>query len=824
MMNKTGMRLGVLAGILLMLLSACNIGLTEPAGKTGPDGTVLLTVQVQDIAVRSLLPVISQTDITAYELWGGIGAAENKLLDFMNPSNVTVAVAPGTWNFTLKAYKDAALILQGTITGRVIPSAGNALAFSLAPLSVGTGTVKITINLPPNSGITQAAVLKDGAPLPTVTATGNSIVYESTISAGDYLYTFKLQDSTGAAIVVITEAVVVRSNIPTDAAIALGTEDLNFLAMAPTGLTAASQSDGSIKLQWNEVALATAYRVYRSTSGSFDASSTPVAGGTAYTDSAATTPGTYYYRVSAVNGAGEESQYSAVSMGVISLSKETPMSGNIVLTWGGVSGAVKYTLSRAVGAGAYSPVTTIDAPTVSYTDTGLNASLTYNYKVSALNSGNKEIAFSAAVSATPSASTVGISDFSFASPAASGIVSGTDISVTAPNIVNLSVLSPTITHTGISVSPASGTPQDFTGPVTYQVMASDGSTRDFTVTVNVTDRTLAGALTWINTNAVTNTEYTIVPLQNESLSPTSLTYTGKTVAITLKGGAAEKTISLGSNGSVFTVGSGTTLTLDSNITLQGRSNNASLVTVSTGGTLVMKDGAKITGNTRAVSSNSAGGSGVSVSGTFNMSGGTISNNIVSAIISGSANVGYASTVAGSNAGITSSNTISAYAYGGGVYVSGGTFTMTGGIISDNTVSASASNTFYSSASAPPYNFNYARAYAYGGGVYISSGSFAITGGTVNGNTGSSSATRNSGGYGSAINSSSGGGVYVAGGTFTKAAVTDCSIRSNSLSPTNTAASGPQVFVSDGSKYRSTDAGETVALNSAISGSGGGWGQ
>jgi hypothetical protein len=703
MMYKTRIRLVVLAGSILMLLSACNSGLTEPAGKNGADGTVVLTVQVQGIEARSLLPIFSQADISAYELWGGTGEVEDKLLEFTNPSAASVAVAPDIWNFTLKAYKGADLILQGTITGRVIPSASNALAFSLVPLKEGTGAVKITITLPPNSGITQAAVIKDESSLPTVTAAGNSIVYETSLSAGDYLYTFKLQDSTGANIVVITEAVAVRSNVPTEAAITLSAEDLNFLAMAPAGLTAASQSDGSIKLQWNALAMAKTYRVYRSTTDTFGTNFTPVTSGTTYTDSTASTPGeTYYYRVFAINDAEEESRYAAVSMKVIELSAIMPLSGNVVLTWDTESSAAKYTVSRAVGAlGAYIPIGTINAPAFSYTDTGVRSGIAYSYRVSALNSGDKETAFSQAVPATPIASTLGISAFSFASPAVNGIISGTDITLTAPNIVNLSVLSPTITLTesAISVSPASGTPQDFTGPVTYQVMATDGSTRDYTVTVNVTSRTLAEALTWLNTNAVNNAEYTIVPLQNEVISPTSLSYTDKTVAIILKGGAEEKIISLDSNGSLFTIGSGTTLTLDNNITLQGRSNNASLVSVSTGGILVMKDGAEITGNT------------------------------------------------------------SSYSYGGGVY-SSGTFTMSGGTISGNTSSAS-------------YNYSY------------------------------------------------GGGVYISGGTFTKAATIGCSINSNTINPTSTNR-GNQVYVYSGSKYRNADAGDTVALDSAKSGSGGGW--
>jgi hypothetical protein len=57
------------------------------------------------------------------------------------------------------------------------------------------------------------------------------------------------------------------------------------------------------------------------------------------------------------------------------------------------------------------------------------------------------------------------------------------ITVTVPYDTDITSFSPVILFTGKSVNPASGTPQDFTSPVTYRVTADDGSTRDYTVTV-----------------------------------------------------------------------------------------------------------------------------------------------------------------------------------------------------------------------------------------------------------------------------------------------------------------------------------------------------
>jgi hypothetical protein len=67
-----------------------------------------------------------------------------------------------------------------------------------------------------------------------------------------------------------------------------------------------------------------------------------------------------------------------------------------------------------------------------------------------------------------------------------GIVDGTNITLTVPNGTDLSALIPsTINITGVSVTPAEGTPNDFTTPATYTVTAADNTTKSYTVTVTV---------------------------------------------------------------------------------------------------------------------------------------------------------------------------------------------------------------------------------------------------------------------------------------------------------------------------------------------------
>lgn len=65
-----------------------------------------------------------------------------------------------------------------------------------------------------------------------------------------------------------------------------------------------------------------------------------------------------------------------------------------------------------------------------------------------------------------------------------GTISGTCISFNAPAALKDKNLTPTITLSGGTVNPASGTPQDFSQPATYTVTAGDGTTRDYTVSLD----------------------------------------------------------------------------------------------------------------------------------------------------------------------------------------------------------------------------------------------------------------------------------------------------------------------------------------------------
>jgi len=64
-----------------------------------------------------------------------------------------------------------------------------------------------------------------------------------------------------------------------------------------------------------------------------------------------------------------------------------------------------------------------------------------------------------------------------------GDISAPEISVSVPRGTDLTSLIPTVTYLGEALTPASGTPQDFSAPVSYIVTAADGSIGSYRVSV-----------------------------------------------------------------------------------------------------------------------------------------------------------------------------------------------------------------------------------------------------------------------------------------------------------------------------------------------------
>ena len=309
----------------------------------------------------------------------------------------------------------------------------------------------------------------------------------------------------------------------------------------------------------------------------------------------------------------------------------------------------------------------------------------------------------------------------------------------------------------------SGAEWDFSDPVTGDILltAKWGDPASIDVSLQSGSNIVEKAVTYINANRAS---YTLL-IDNSvpySVVPQSLPI-GSAVSLSLRGKNSERIVSLSGNGSLFTINSGVTLVLGSNITLQGHDNNtASLVTVNPGSALEMNTGSKITDNVN-IGSNKGGGVYV-LNGTFTMSDGAVISGNSGRWFGGGVYIdsgGIFTMSGGSISGNTSQGGYMGGGGGGGVCVYSGTFTMSGGA----TIAENTSND-------------------YGGGVLVlgnPSGNFIMNGGTITGNSstqygggvsvGLSNSSSGSGifsmsgGIISGNHSDRGGGVYAGGGTF-----------------------------------------------------------
>jgi len=247
----------------------------------------------------------------------------------------------------------------------------------------------------------------------------------------------------------------------------------------------------------------------------------------------------------------------------------------------------------------------------------------------------------------------------------------------------------------------------------------------------------------------------------------SLATIGKTLTIRSTNPAAPVTLMRGVGGNLFTVSNNATLILE-NIIIDGDRNgdfengDGSIVWINNGGELVMNNNAIVRNNFGGFS-----GGGVNVSGgTFTMHGGEINDNAVNKT--------------------NSSNNYSS-CFGGGVYVGfNGTFIMFDGKISDNNAGGSGGGVFVvregtftmygGEINKNTAHYSNNGGVSVGGSVRISSGTFSSTsGGTFTMNGGKISGNNGNGveGYVGAItmhdgeiSGNNGAGMYNQGGTFT----------------------------------------------------------
>ena len=582
--------------------------------------------------------------------------------------------------------------------------------------------------------------------------------------------------------------------------IAIGTTPAIGVVLPPAGLRVVSADATTISLTWNVMTGAVSYKIYRSTSSSDNFAEISSVAANSYTDNdSALLPATiYYYKVSSIYSTGESYQSNSISARLLA-APSAPLIAPIVnfgdrrldITWEMVTDAISYEVWLGTTENTDSASLRHDnIEVLAASITGLTNGVTYYVWIKAKNN-------------------IGTSDFS---PPGSGIPdapreytveynanggTGTMNPQTFVIGVYQSLRLNSFTRSGHKFIGWARTP---TGLVVYSdqesINGSDFSEGEIVKLYAVWEEpssvvpglTLNEKFNWLDTNAESNNAYIIELAFNEGLGPRTLSYSNRTdITIRLRGGNTMRTITLSNQGVLFTIGSGVTLILDNNITLQGRNtNNNYLIIIDSGGSLIMNTGSKITGNTRSVdvNANVNASGGVLVNGIFTMNGGEVS--------------GITTTV--TSASTSSSNTLTVH--GSGINVNNGIFTMNdGSITGNNSINISTNNNSSSTF------------HAYGGGVFVASnGTFIMDGGEISNNVTSLSTNSNN----TTNSRSRGGGVFINGGTFT---MNDGIIYGNSAIDTTTSTSrsfGGGVFLNGGTFNMY---GGTIAENKAVNGGG-----
>jgi len=177
---------------------------------------------------------------------------------------------------------------------------------------------------------------------------------------------------------------------------------------APTGL-AATVGDGQVELSWeaNTGSDLGEYRLYRGTSPDPTRFVATVGAGTeGFTDTNVDESTTYYYRLTAVDDAGNESSFSE---GVITAAPAAPTGLTAEATDGGLDlsfsastegDVAEYLIYRMPSsAGATTPFDSVDVGVTTYTDASAEAGTRYYYRVKALSESGITSAFSGLTSA-----------------------------------------------------------------------------------------------------------------------------------------------------------------------------------------------------------------------------------------------------------------------------------------------------------------------------------------------------------------------------------------------------------------------------------------
>jgi hypothetical protein len=386
-------RCGLLVGLLL-LAGACDDVVVRPA-------------EVESVAVdpvRCEVAVGATTQLTATAL-DDRGRAVSGLPVSWSSANPSIASVDGSGVVTGHAPGEVEVTasvggLSGTALVEVLRAAAIRLERSSVEFSADAGdsgaiTTQVAISNGGDMPLTglSASVDFGGGPTGWLTASvepaaaPSALILQASaagLAQGTYAATVAVQSTSASGSAQLAVTLDVRPGIP-------------GAPPAPTGLSAtATQGQAEITLAWTDNSGGEAdFRLERRGPGEtqFALLATVGSGVVAHTDGSVAPDGTYVYRVAACT-AGACSNYSGQASATTfplpptGLGASAVSESRIDLSWTDNSATeTAFQVERRTGGGDFVPVATVGIDRTGYSDSGLTAGTTYEYRVRSCNGG-----------------------------------------------------------------------------------------------------------------------------------------------------------------------------------------------------------------------------------------------------------------------------------------------------------------------------------------------------------------------------------------------------------------------------------------------------
>lgn len=362
----------------------------------------------------------SVSNATSYNVYYATAAGVTrftgtKTSSVFSPYVQTGLTAGTTYYFVVTAVNSAG---ESDISGQVsatttaTPPAPTVAAAPTGVIASG-GTNQVTLSWNASSSATSYNVYyATTAGVTTTNGTKLTVVASPAVLTGltagtTYYYIVTAVNSVGESAPSIQVAAATLPPTPTPVA-----------PVTPTGVSAVGGTNQAT-ISWPAVNGATSYNIYwASTTGVTTTNGTKVAGATSpYVKTGLSAGSTYYFIVTAVNSVGESTASSQVTATTAAPPLAVPAAptgvtasggaNQVSISWSAVAGATSYNIYWSTASGVTTAGTKITGATSPYLQTGLAASTTYYYIVTAVNAAGQSVA-SAQVSAATNAPVVTI--------------------------------------------------------------------------------------------------------------------------------------------------------------------------------------------------------------------------------------------------------------------------------------------------------------------------------------------------------------------------------------------------------------------------------